>query len=760
VKAVARIARRLADGFASLRPTGEPTAGPDLMWRFTMVGGVALLTLALFPPRTEFDLPSVRAGQIASEDVIAPFDFRILLDDETLAEQQEAAAAAVPPVYSAVPDAAGRAIERVEEYLERVERISAGEAVAEEATLEMLNRVDGHGLGLQPVELRALTDPATRQVLLRFAREALPEVYEQHRMLDAEMLEGIESSRIAVQRPDSSEVIVPTVEIVGLRPRAEVPSLAERTGELSPYLERLAVRLLPGLMPGNLEPRPALTAIRRQEARRAVSPVAGEVLRGELIIGAHTRVTPEEETRLRALASELERRRGGFGVEEAQMALGAMFLNAALLLLFGFYLLLYRRDVFEDFRSLATLTIVWALVIGLAAFVEGVDNLPSYAVPVALGSLLVAILWNTQLSAVWTLFAAAYLTGQGELGLPVLWIGLLGGLGGAWSVRRIRRRTHFYESLLFIGVGHMIAVGTIGLAESWRWLDFGVGLGWIWLSAALAVFLAMGLLPVLEWASGRTTDLTLLELADLNRPHLKQLLLDAPGTYHHSVVVASLAESAAERIGANSLLARVGAYYHDIGKCDAPGYFAENQSVGINPHDALDPRESARIVIGHVTTGVEKARAANLPDEVIDFIREHHGTTRLEYFWHRAEEKLPDDELHDGDFRYPGPRPRSKETALVMLADSVEATSRVVHEPSEERFRDVVHRTIEAKLEAHQFDEADLTLRELAVVEDAFVGVLCGIHHNRIEYPSFPVQATRPQDDTQDSVPSIGRSTA
>jgi hypothetical protein len=399
-------------------------------------------------------------------------------------------------------------------------------------------------------------------------------------------------------------------------------------------------------------------------------------------------------------------------------------------------------------------------VIGLAAFAERVDAMPDFAAPVALGSILVAILWDARLSVATTLFLSVLIVGQVDLGFPVLWTGLLGGLAGAWSVRRIRRRTQFYESLLFIIVGHTFALGALALVQLWTSVDLAVGLAWGALSAALSVFIAMGLLPILEWASGRTTDLTLLELADLNRPILKQLLVEAPGTFHHSVVVGNLAEAAAEGIGSNSLLARVGAYYHDIGKIRRPEYFVENQRDGINPHQSLRPAASARIVSRHVSEGVVMARGAGLPECVVDFIREHHGTTRLSYFWHQAEREGRIEPATLGDFVYPGPRPRSKETAVVMLADSVEAASRVVRDASPERFEEVVRRIVELKLEEHQLDDADLTFRDLATVQEKFVGVLCGMHHQRVDYPSVSIHAPevldQPDADSR-SVPSVGR---
>ncbi|MDX1622618.1 MAG: HDIG domain-containing protein [Gemmatimonadota bacterium] len=760
VRRMERVAGEIGDAIQRWRPSGDPTAPIDLAWRLGLLGALATLALVLFPPRGGYDVPRVRAGTVASEDVIAPIDFEVPRSEEELASRREQAALTVPPVFAEVPAAADSAIAAVDAYLERATEVDERDTVTP-AALESLNRVDGRSLGLRPAELRDLLRAGVRDSLRAFAREALPELYRRRWLIPADDREGLSSAQIALRRPDAQEELVARSELVGLAPGAEIPGLGRRARDLGPDLEPLALQLIPGLIPPNLRPRPAVTAIRRQQAREAVEPIEEEVLQGELIVGAHTRVTPGQEAKVRALAAELERSRGGVTPEDVQVAMGKLGLNAALLLLFGFYLFLYCRDVFDDLRALAVIVVVWGLVAGIGGFVDRVEGVPGHAVPIAFASVMVAVLWNTRLSAVTTLFLAVFLASQGELGMPLLWTGLLAGLAGGWSVRRIRRRTHFYESLVFIFVGHATAVGLIALLRLWELTEFGVAVAWGGLSAALAVFLAMGLLPVLEWASGRTTDLTLLELADLNRPLLKRLLLEAPGTYHHAIIVGNLAESAAEGIGANSLLARVGAYYHDIGKIERPEYFAENQGKGGNPHDALSARASARIVIRHVTDGVALAKGAGLPEVVVDFIREHHGTTRLTYFWERTEEESPLSTPTESEFRYPGPKPRSKETAVVMLADSVEAASRTVRDPSPERFREVVQRIVEMKLEERQLERTGLAFADLSTVEEKFVSVLTGIHHHRIEYPGVPLHA--PEEEAKheraDTVPRVGPAT-
>ncbi|HET6616350.1 MAG TPA: HDIG domain-containing protein [Gemmatimonadota bacterium] len=728
----------------------------DLVLRLGLGAVLVLATLSLFPARDVHDVPRIRQGVVAPEDVIAPLDFPVLRTEEDLARQREVAALSVPPVYRVNFSAADSALARVERYLARAERISDEEPSA----LASLDRVDGARLGLGASDLDRLSNPGTRAALLELAQRTIPGLYERLHFLDPDELVPLAATRITVQRTGSEEEVVPKSEVVPIRAGAEVPGLAAAARSLDPEDETLALHVLPALFAPDIEPRPAVTELRREEARASVEAVKGEVLRGELIVPAHTRVTAEQAEKLRSLGVALEAGRDGLSPADARVWIGNFFINGGILCLFGFFLFLYFRETFSDFRSLIVIALMWAIVVGLAAFADRTEGVPSYAVPVAFASVLAAILWGTRLSAVMTVFLGVYLVAQGQLGFPILWAGLTSGLVGAWSVRLIRRRTHFYESLAFIAAANMLAIGGLAMVQLWSWGDLAVALGWGFGSAATAVFLAMGFLPLLEWASGRTTDLTLLELADLNRPLLKQLLVEAPGTYHHSIIVGNLAESAAEGIGANSLLARVGAYYHDIGKLRRPEFFAENQRQGGNPHDSLPPQASARIISRHVEDGVEMARQAGLPEVVIDVVREHHGTTRLSFFWHKAAGDGTGSAAAASDFVYPGPRPRSKETAVVMLADSVEAASRVMRDPTPEALRELVKRIVDMKLDESQFDEADLTFHDLAVVQERMVGVLVGIHHQRIDYPTLSLHAPERSDDAADKVPSIGRSPA
>jgi len=248
--------------------------------------------------------------------------------------------------------------------------------------------------------------------------------------------------------------------------------------------------------------------------------------------------------------------------------------------------------------------------------------------------------------------------------------------------------------------------------------------------------IVLGILPVFELLFNRVTNISLLEMADFNHPLLHKLMLEAPGTYHHSLIVGNLAEAACSAIGANSLLARIGAYYHDVGKLTKPEYFSENQDLAINKHDTLSPTISKLVIMNHIKEGIEIARRYRLSTSIIDFIRAHHGKSLVYYFYRRALERVEDtQDLSEEGFRYPGPKPWTREIAVVLLADSVEAATRSMKNPSPESIREVVHKIINNKFIDGQLDDCDLTLRDLERIAEVFIHILSGIYHTRISYP-------------------------
>jgi len=300
------------------------------------------------------------------------------------------------------------------------------------------------------------------------------------------------------------------------------------------------------------------------------------------------------------------------------------------------------------------------------------------------------------------------------------------------SVRRVRKRSQFYKTILlltFLSVMMIFLLDSMGDIPSQS--IFLVGL----FAPVLMVAFGLFLLPVVEPLVGVCSDLTLLELSDLNHPLLQRMALEAQGTYHHSQVVGQLSEHAAQAIDANSLLTRVGALFHDIGKMEKPEYYVENQHLENNKHDELSPSMSALVIGAHVKEGIELARKWRLPQAVIDFIPEHHGTMVMEYFYHKALSGDGNAPVKVDDFRYPGPKPQSRETAILMLADAVEAATRSLAKPTPSRIREITKQVMDKRMLSGELDESGLTLSDLARIRDAFIPLLTGIHHSRIVYP-------------------------
>jgi putative nucleotidyltransferase with HDIG domain len=415
--------------------------------------------------------------------------------------------------------------------------------------------------------------------------------------------------------------------------------------------------------------------------------------------------------------------------------------NALILAVLAVLVFFFRRPIYRDWRSLLLLTLLVLSVAAVGAVIARL-GLPPELIPVTFASLIVAVLWDGRLGLSLALILALLIGGQTPfLGVTAPFTAALGGAAAAFSVNIVQRRSKTWLFISIISLAYVASAVTMGLLRSRALTEIGWSMGWGVTNAIVASLLAIGFLPLLESFTGITTDQTLLELSDLNRKVLKRLSLEAPGTYAHTINVANLAEAAARGIGANGLLARVGAYYHDIGKLVKPQYFIENQPRGRNPHDKLKPSMSATIIRSHVQEGLKLAEAEGLPATLLRFIPEHHGTQQIVFFYNRAREMDPDGQLNPSDFSYSGPKPQTKETAILMLADSVESAARVLQDPTPARIRELVDRLVGQKIAEGQLDQSPLTLREIDIIKDSLATVLTGMYHHRIDYPAPPPPA-------------------
>lgn len=468
----------------------------------------------------------------------------------------------------------------------------------------------------------------------------------------------------------------------------------------------------------------------RQEAARAVADV--RIREGQIIIRRGDPVQAEHISLLQELGL-LD------GRPDFAFLAGIALLLALVFALVGVYLYQQRRHVFSGDAHLALVGLVALSVAGLAK-VETFIAWPGagFVAPVGLASLLITLLIDSRVAIIVTVALAVVVSALFGLDGRYFIVALAGGLAGVFSVSRVSERSDLTRAGFIIGGINFLSMIALGLFRGDVSLIQFSFLGLV--NGLLAAVGTIGLLPYLETLFGITSSIRLLELSNPNHPLLRKLLMEAPGSYHHSMMVGNLAEAGAEAIGADQLLVRVGSQYHDIGKAKRPYFFVENQFGGENPHDKISPTLSTLIIMAHVKDGVELAKELKLPPIIIDFIREHHGTSLIRYFHNKALENAPEDSVDERDFRYAGPKPQSKETALVMLADGVEAAVRSLGRPTPGRIEGLVRRLVKERLDEGELDESNLTLRDLDKIADAFVHVLTGIFHKRIEYPEIGVK--------------------
>jgi putative nucleotidyltransferase with HDIG domain len=682
---------------------------------------LALLTYALFPEAPATQIPIYEVGAVAADNVIAPFAFSVPKTASEVESERADAERMTEPVFRV----ATGALDTARALQEQVARTIAAQGPN---VAGIQNAARAYGITLAPDEAAYLAAPLRRDHVFTAVRRAFD------RWLPAGIvasgtLDELHGS--VVVRSGNREREVPADSVMTFSqfvPRARLLNPDPRSDEgTSTYL-----KLLTGLFRPTIVYDRAETDRRRDEIRRSVAPTKYSVLAGEKIVGAHEVVGRQEHEKLRTLQRLLSG--SSNATPRVRRASGAVLFDLIIIALLGVALWVFRRRVYLHWRSVVVLASLVALIVTGAALVSQMRPLRPELIPVTLAAIVVSALLDQRISMIVTMIVTILIGAQAPFrGTNALFVNLVGGAAAALSVRAVTRRHQSYVWLLVTASAYLAAAIAIGLMldQGARVIASSAGHGA--LNALASILLALLLLPIAESYTGIETDLTLLEWSDLNRPLMQRLSLEAPGTFAHTMVIANLADAACRAIGANALLARVGAYYHDIGKLGRPQYFVENQGRDRNPHDALKPGASAEIIQAHVRDGLALAEQHRLPRVLRNFITEHHGTGEISYFLGKARENGAD--VDPAQFAYPGPVPRSVETAVVMLADGVEAATRVLNEPTPPRVREVIEHMVRQRLEQGQLREAPLTLQQLETVKDEFARVLNGMYHSRIEYP-------------------------
>jgi putative nucleotidyltransferase with HDIG domain len=718
---------------ATVPPGRSPVDAPDRRLAFHaarigLAAALAVLTFALFPSSPAIDFPIYEVGSVASDNVIAPFAFRVLKTQTELDGERSGVARAVEPVLDYRAAALDSARQALSGFAGAVAQ--AANTTPDLATVAVQRAALSWGMRLTASQAAYLAVPRRRDAVFQTL----------DRVFDRWLRAGVTSTGVLdsvhgaiVLRSGTEERRLPSDSIATFamlvsRARLVHPDPGSAVGD-SVYMRLLATFFHPTVVAD-----PAATEARREDVRRAISPAKYEVLAGEKIVGANEVVGREQNEKLRALHDAVDKYRGeqrGSG-----RVVGSVLFDFLLVALLGVAIVVFRPAMYQRFRWVAAVAATAALVVVGGAIVASFQPLRPELVPVALAAVIISALFDQRISLIAAMVLTTLVAGQSVFrGTNALFINLVGGAVAALIVGEIRRRNQSYQWITAIAAAYVATAVAIGLTldQSWRVIVVSAGFGV--LNALGCVLLGILLLPMAEAFTGIETDLTLLEWSDLNRPLMQRLSLEAPGTYAHTIAIANLADAACRAIGANALLARVGAYYHDIGKIARPQYFVENQPKGRNPHDALKPGASAQIIRNHVREGLELAAEYKLPRALRAFITEHHGTGTITYFLDKARQR-PADPLDAAEFEYPGPLPQTAETAVVMLADGVEAATRVLNEPTAQKIRDVIEHIVRQRVEQGQLADAPLTLRQLETIKSEFTRVLVGMYHNRIDYPA------------------------
>ena len=679
------------------------------------VAMLVLLSLHFVPEKTTLEV-----GKVCPNDVIAD-RFVTYLDEKATAEKQEEALKDFEDIYKIdLSQYNDSTIEEITDYFTRIESInSAALDIGDQAEEISAEEAEQIALTRKAASLKETTGlEFTDEEWLTIAR------------LDTETLNRLQDQAVNI----ASNVMSKGVLAENLQVAADTILNNVQTSSLKGVQKKLVGQIL-----GRVHYQATYvydkeaTEAKKAEILDTVEPVLRYIQQGQLIIGKGEIITESQMADLSQLGYTND-------TSPEIIILGLAILIGLLIYIARLYLLNFAKEVYRDERQLVLLMLLVFVTILTYKLILSITLSPvtaqaeqvGYLIPVAMGTMLIAVLLDAKLAIMVNIFFAAFV-GLYTGGIPFMIVALVSGMVGVVGVSHLTQRSDLSKTALLIGMANTVAIISMGLLNNQPWNVVVTGVIFGVFNGLFSSILTLGILPFLENMFGITTSIKLLELANPNLPLLKKLLLEAPGTYHHSIMVGNLGESAAEAIGANGLTVRVGAYYHDIGKTKRPYFFSENQFSEENPHDKISPTLSTLILTSHVKDGVEMAQEAKMPKVIVDMIAQHHGDTLVSYFYHKAKEN--GEEIREEDFRYDQSKPQTKEAAILMMADTVEAAVRSMKNATPGQIEGFIRSLIKGKLNDGQFDECDLTFKDLDKIASAFVRVINGVYHKRIEYP-------------------------
>ena len=706
-----------------------------------MLALLGVLTV-LFPTQQQYEYSAFREGAIAPDEVIAPEPFPVYKGEEEYQGEVTEVRHQILPVLRYDSTVEKSKLDAFKTFLNDTKK-HTGSGLSESLSHELrLSHPEISPLSestlkyLIPVSRRR---SSSRSILTTAVEKILQSTY-QNGIIDQEINTVEEGYAEVILLNNGSERQISLEELADIENFTSglQQTIEQQLPKASPMEIRAGIELISAYLSPNIAYDAAETQRRRDEVAGSVSRVKDTVLKGERIIDKHDRVTSGDIDKLRSLAEHINQRlqKDPF-IGLIQRGAG-LSLCALTLIIFFVFLKFYRPDLYRPSKNIVLFGIIILIPTAVADYAAQSQAISPFLIPVALSAMLATVLFDAVVGMVITLVVTtlcASILGELQYGIIFLTTGII----GAFSVHQVRHRRDFYRPGLYLIAAYALTItSTVGLlftyANTTEFLaEIREDLFWGIVSACGSLILTIGLLPVFESVFNVVTSMTLLELADLNRPLLRNLALRAPGTFSHSINMANISEEAAVAIGADPLLARVGCYYHDIGKMRRPHYFIENQH-GVNPHDELQPQISALILISHVRDGIELAKEEGLPLAIIDLIPQHHGTSEMTSFKHQAQ-LIDEQAVRDADFHYPGPRPQTKEAGIINLADAVESATRSLPNNDPNEIKKLVQTIVKGRYDAGELDECDLTLRDLTRIQEAFLPVLQASHHHRVPYP-------------------------
>ncbi len=710
---------------------------------------LAVILIAMMFPRGEAIESDVKVGSIwVQDDLIASVPFEILKDPEVYRIEKLKAAESVYPVFILNRSVPSEVIDSISKFnnhlLSKIDELLKDDTKNYKTFLtpESLNKL----LNIRKYENSlSLTYNNTLRNIFSSIISITSEIYRIN-FLNVNYDE-IEKDTIAL-RDGKFENLVPKKRFLDKRSNNErIDKILQRYANndedlLKIYTEYIDYYIVPTIVFSKEQ-----TEEEIKLAQDKVSRNVGLVEESERIVAKHDRITPETKLKIDsykiAKGGEI-----GYWAKILQ-SIGKLLHVVIIISLFSLYIFLFRKNIYHDNSKIFLISIIILLI----SFIAFLINKLNVAAPVELlilvpvVSMLLTIFFDSRIGFYSTVVTALIVGGLRGNDYALAVSNLVAGALAAYTVRDIKNRNQIFRSFLFILLGYVVSIIAFGMERFAPWEEIFIQCGFAASNALFSPVLTYGMIIFIEKIFKITTEITLLELTDYNTPLLRELAKSAQGTFNHSITMGNMVESSAEEIGANPMLVRVGALYHDIGKVQNPSAFVENQIDNFNLHDKLSPEESASIIIDHVPQGIKMAKEENLPSEIIEFIATHHGTLLVSYFYDKAVEEHGEENVKMEDFRYPGPKPTTKETALLMIADACESAVRAMTEPTPEKIENVVTNIISSRLKDGQLEEAPLTFADLRKINKSFCSTLVALHHKRIRYPKQDELESESKDD-------------